>query len=372
MIAIVIPCYNRLDTLKNLLHSLIRAHYRCEVDLVFSIDNSGNDKIANYAMGFEWKYGKKKIIHHKENIGLRRNIISCGDLTEEYDAVIILEDDLLVSPFFFEYAYQANEFYKDDENIAGISLYSYRTSESLHEFNPISNGFDTYFMQWTSSRGQLWTKKQWKSFKEWYDLNCDDISAIPIPEYVKSWIHSWKKFHIAYLTDTDKYFVYPIVSYTTIQPSLGTHCKEVRLDKGEIVPLCEGFNRAPIFQTFDGAIVYDCFFEIKQLKIVLKNKEIVADLNIYGDKLRDNIFNDFFISPKKLSGVEVLKEWGLYEIPVEINVLHSNEGEGLFLYESKYFEPIKLSPKEKVSFRVQLSEIERLKYYIGRLPALFK
>lgn len=371
-IAVVIPCYNRTDTLGRLLNTLTKAQYPISVDLVFSIDYSGNDGVYNMANDFHWQYGEKRIIRHNENIGLRKNILSCGDLTKDYDAVIILEDDLLVSPFFIEYAYRALKYYKDDQNIAGISLYSYRLSESLHEFNPITNGYDTYFMQWTSSWGQMWTKSQWKEFKAWYDLHSEDITSIPIPDYVKTWSHSWKKFHIAYLVDTNKCFVYPTESYTTIQPSLGIHVKEVRLDKGYIVPLCTGFNREPVFQRYEGAIVYDCFFEIKQLKIVLNNKEIVADLNIYGDKVRENIINEYYITPHRISGVEVLKEWALFEIPMEINVLHSNEGEGLFLYESKYFEPVKLSPKEKVSFRIQLSETERLKYYISRIPAIFK
>ena len=258
--AIVIPCYNRLDTLKNLLCSLLRAHYRCEVSLVFSIDNSGSDLIVNYAKGFEWKYGKKEIIHHKANIGLRRNIISCGDLTDKYDAVIILEDDMLVSPVFFDYACDACAFYGNNDKIAGISLYSYRMSENLHEFNPITDGYDTYFIQWTSSRGQLWTRKQWKQFKEWYSMHCDDISDIPIPDFVKTWTHSWKKFHIAYLVNTDRYFVYPVFAYSTVQPALGTHAKEIKLYSDDIVPLCNGKVRDFVFQPFDATIVYDCFF----------------------------------------------------------------------------------------------------------------
>ena len=103
-IAIVIPCYNRLDTLKVLLDSLLNARYDRSVELVFSIDYSGNEDIYNLVDEFTWPYGKKNIIRHKENIGLRRNIISCGDLTSEYDAVIVLEDDLIVSPLFFDYA----------------------------------------------------------------------------------------------------------------------------------------------------------------------------------------------------------------------------------------------------------------------------
>lgn len=371
-IALVIPCYNRTSTLGKLLKSLVMAQYPIGVDLIFSIDYSGNDSVFQMANDFKWEFGEKKIIKHSENIGLRNNIISCGDLTDEYEAVIILEDDLLVSPFFMEYAYRAWQYYGEDKIIAGISLYSYRLSENLHEFNPITKGYDTYFMQWTSSWGQMWTKEQWSAFKEWYKLHNNDISTIPIPQYVKEWKQSWKKFHIAYLVDTDKCFVYPKESYTTIQPTLGIHVSEVRLDKGYIVPLCSGFKREQVFQNYDGALIYDCFFEIKKLEIECNGKTILANLNLYGDKQKENIDEAYFISSKRIPGLEVLKEWGVYEIPLELNVLHSNEGNGLFLYDSNNFESFKLSPKEKVSFRIQLSEVERLKYYISRVPALFK
>lgn len=371
-IALVIPCYNRTDTLGRLLKSLIRAQYTIGVDLVFSIDYSGNDSVFHMANDFQWEYGEKKIIRHNENIGLRHNILSCGDLTDEYEAVILLEDDLLVSPFFMEYAYRAWKYYGEDPNVAGISLYSYRLSESFHEFNPISKGYDTYFMQWTSSWGQIWTRSQWRGFKEWYNNHNDDISKIPIPDYVKSWKHSWKKFHIAYLVACCKYFVYPVDSYTTIQPTLGTHVSEVRLDKGYIVPLSSGFNREPVFQKFEGAMVYDCFFEIKQLEIEVNGRIVLANFNLYGDKQKENIDEAYYISSKRIPGLEVLKEWGVYEIPLELNVLHSNDGSGLFLYDSNHFKSFKLTPKEKVSFRIQLSEVERLKYYISRVPALFK
>lgn len=370
--AIVLPCYNRTDTLKKLLHSLVQAKYKHPVDLVFSIDNSGCNDVLHLAEKFQWEHGEKVIIHHKENIGLRRNIISCGDLTNQYDAVIILEDDLLVSPYFFEYAYAACQYYMNEERIAGISLYSYRLCESLREFNPLTFGYDTYFMQWTSSWGQMWTKPQWNAFKEWYKDHCDDISNIPIPESVKLWSHSWKKYHIAYLTDTNKYFAYPTVSYTTIQPALGVHVTEIRLDNGYIVPLCNGIQRAFVFKEFDEEYAYDCFFELKKVLVEFNGNKVYADFNVYGEKKKENLHCAYFISSKPIPHAEIKKQWGIIKIPLEKNVIDSVDGSGLYLYESKSFCPISLTPTEKVSFRIQLSEMERLRYYLHRLPALFK
>ena len=93
-IGIVIPCYNRTQPLKRLLCSLYEAYYQKDkVDLIFSIDNSGTDNVQKVAEAFSWPFGEKKLILHHTNIGLKDNILACGDLVEIYDAVIVLEDD---------------------------------------------------------------------------------------------------------------------------------------------------------------------------------------------------------------------------------------------------------------------------------------
>ncbi len=46
-----------------------------------------------------------------------------GDYTEEYDVVVVLEDDTYVSDSMYRYAYSAAVEYWDDERIAGISLF---------------------------------------------------------------------------------------------------------------------------------------------------------------------------------------------------------------------------------------------------------
>ena len=54
--------------------------------------------------------GIKKIIKHSKNLGLRAHVITCGDLVNIYDNIIVLEDDLFVSPYFYKYANDALNF----------------------------------------------------------------------------------------------------------------------------------------------------------------------------------------------------------------------------------------------------------------------
>lgn len=190
-IAIVIPSFNRPQALQRLLNSLYNARYSEDVDLIFSIDFSGNDDVKIVAEKCMWRFGNKKIICHKNNLGLRQNILFCGDLTSEYDAIILLEDDLVVSPSFFTYAIKAASFYDNNDKIAGISLYSYSVCEiGNFRFYPFLDEYDTYFIQWPSSWGQLWTRKQWISFREWQKLG-KNLVTLDIPDEVKyDWSHS--------------------------------------------------------------------------------------------------------------------------------------------------------------------------------------
>ena len=48
-----------------------------------------------------------------------------GKLLNDYDALIVLEDDITVSPYYYQYACQTIAQYQDDERIAGISLYNF-------------------------------------------------------------------------------------------------------------------------------------------------------------------------------------------------------------------------------------------------------
>ena len=127
---IVVVAYRRLHTLKRLLHSIEKAIYNLDdITLIISIDyHPDNSEVIKCAEEFNWEYGNKIIKTHKENMGLQRHIIECGDYSIEYGAAIILEDDEIVAPSFYEYTRLAHDFYDDDERIAGISLYG-------HEWN---------------------------------------------------------------------------------------------------------------------------------------------------------------------------------------------------------------------------------------------
>lgn len=363
-IAIVIPCYNRPTALLRLLDSLYNADYtNYKVDLIFSIDYSGKNDVFDVADKCVWSYGNKRIIRKTENIGLRNNIISCGDFTSEYNAIILLEDDLIVAKDFYLYARNAVSFYNENENIAGISLYKYEYSEfGLHRIYIKETGFDTYFVQWPSSRGQVWTHKQWAEFRKWYDGNSNEVclNKANIPNMAKEWTKSWKKYYAAYLVETNKYFVYPYVSYSNVLPTIGEHYVDnINVDA---VSLYQGHHDSYKFMPLDNGLFYDAFFEYKDICIKLPNgNSVYADMNLYSSKDKNNFIHDYVVTSLNLPNVSPLKSWSGDCIPFELNIENNCKGDFFKLYNVNDYIKHTLPFKQKRHLRIPLNNRDCLK-----------
>ena len=108
--AIVVVTYNRPESLKRLLSSLINADYQEQnIPLIISIDyqnSNEHDKVVEIAKSFVWAKGPKLIVNHTENLGLRNHVLKCGDLVYDYGSIIMLEDDIFVSQQFYNYTAQ--------------------------------------------------------------------------------------------------------------------------------------------------------------------------------------------------------------------------------------------------------------------------
>ena len=133
--------YNRINSLKRLLNSLEKADYKGHSPtLLISIDKSNTNLIEDFANKYIWRYGDKKVYTHTVNLGLRNHVLECGSRIKDYDALIVLEDDITVSPFFYDYAVQTIKKYQNDSQIAGISLYNFPINyQSRLPFNPVKN-----------------------------------------------------------------------------------------------------------------------------------------------------------------------------------------------------------------------------------------
>jgi hypothetical protein len=331
-IPIVIAAFNRLYSLERLLKSLDRSFYPENTKLIISIDGGGVDDVVALANSFEWKYGEKEVIKWPKHLGLRKHILCCGSLTKFYEGIILLEDDLFVAPYFYDYILSAYGFYKTEKKICGIALYSHTYNETAcAPFTPINEASDTFFLQTACSWGQFWSNKHWEAFEEWYKQNKEiDVNDYRnLPGDVALWPDSsWKKFFIKYMMEKDKYFVFPRCSYSTNFGDVGEHHKGTNLWQ---VPLQYEKVNYDFIPLKDSYAKYDVFCEIlpfclKKLAPHLGNYEISVDL--YGMKTISSLNSEYIVTSKEC--VDYIKSYGRKMKPHEVNIIECIEGNNIF------------------------------------------
>ena len=290
------------------------------------IDSSEHAEVVDVAQGFVWNFGEKVVIQHEKNLGIRDHILSCGDLTQTYDAVIVLEDDLRVSPDFYVYASNAAAHYSNEKAIAGISLYAYEYDEiGWFQFYPRHIGGDTYFLQWAASWGQLWTRGQWASFKAWYHPE-KVLTAINMPDNVKRWKHSWKKYYIAYLVEQNLFFAYPYRSYTTLRDEKGVHNQyDSRINN--VFMAEHKLKRAFLFSDFAyNELKYDSFFQpvSRPVYVPTLNGAVDIEFDLFGTKKLHHVKSAYLCSIKPCK--HPVFEYSNKLIPYEANIEQAEKG----------------------------------------------
>ncbi len=364
--AIVVVTYNRPVSLNRLLSFLSRAVFgTADINLVISIDYQSSqmhDEVVKIAKDFDWKYGFKKIIEHKKNLGLKEHVLRCGDLSEEYGAVIMLEDDIVISPYFYNYAVQAINVYNEDINIAGISLYGSEWSQvASRSFCPAQNGSDIYFFQHAQSWGQIWCYKMWREFKEWYFTHKDLKIDRNIPDNVRNWSNkSWLKYHIWYCVEKNKYFVYPYVSLSTNFSDLGEHLK------GNLtyfqVPLLAGEKAGYNMPKFNlNSVRYDIFFEREGLGVFLDIEDNELCIDLYG--VKKNRQKKRYWLTSTIANFKIVKSFALQLRPHELNIIFGIEGSEIFLYDTHV-------AVENQAIKVDCLKAKRTLYDIREVPSV--
>ena len=346
--AAVVIGYNRIPGMLRLLESLENADYgKDELTLIISLDNCGRPEPEEAARAFQWSHGEKIVRTFPERQGLRNHILSCGEFLNEYDAIAVLEDDIIVSPAFYQYMKQAAACYKDNTDIAGISLYSHKMNVNVDlPFVPEPDEYDVFFMQFAQSWGQIWMKKQWFAFRDWYHAHSEEpIAADNVPAFVANWPKtSWLKYHIKYCISENKYFVYPYQALTTCFSDAGEHSKETNTVYQ--VPLVRKASKTYRFcEQIEDGVCYDAFFERTGLGKYLDIEEQELCTDIYG--LKENKEDKRYWLTREVKNYQILKRFDLCMRPQECNVIYGIEGECMFLYDTSVEKSVSKTIKDK-------------------------
>jgi hypothetical protein len=96
------------------------------------------------------------MIAREKNLGLAASIIGgVSEVLRKHDRVIVMEDDLVTSPFFLPYMNEALEYYQDDDRVASIHGYVYPTRLPLPE---------TFFLRGADCWGWATWRRGWALF----------------------------------------------------------------------------------------------------------------------------------------------------------------------------------------------------------------
>ena len=332
-VAIVAVGYNRYKSLKRLLDSVESASYPVDnVPLVISIDCSGDESVYKLARDFKWSHGDKYVnIESEGRLGLVKHIYQCAGLTKVFRAIILLEDDLFVSPFFYSYVLQTLDKYGGCPVVAQIALYHNETNGFVgHPYPKVNDGYDVFLAQSTCSWGQCWNERMWDDFCEWRDSVCNDelINAQDMPATIKGWTRAWSRYFNAFLLHQKRYVLYPQVSLTTNFSDAGEHGNDnnnvvqVNLQQGDFL------YRMPDIEAIQR---YDSFGNNESLYEWLSMSPQDTCLDIFGNHEKKN--QRYIISTRHLP-YQVIKTFALNLRPIELNVKYDIPGKGLYLYDT--------------------------------------
>ena len=337
-IAIVVVTYNRVGSLSRLMDSLEHASYgKDRVPLIISVDKSNSNVVEDFADNYVWPYGDKIVQKHVDNLGLKAHVLSLGKWFDKYDALIVLEDDLIVSDSFYFYAKSTVEKYHACPDVAGISLYGFSVNyQTGKPFQAYKSEHDVYFMNCAMSWGQIWMRDSWVNFYKWYNDNMEFTKSDSLPDCLNRWGHkSWLKYHTRYCIEENRYFVFPYTSLSTNCSEAGEHNSGIPSTVYQ-VQLQAGLKTDYVLPDFgESAVYYDGFFENKNLYDVLGYGEEDLCLDLNGEH-NDRTRKRYWLTTTA-QNYKIVKSYKLNYRPIEYNIYSDNIGNQIFLYDTSQY-----------------------------------
>lgn len=159
---ILLFAYNRPSHTRRCIESLLKNSLASESHLFIYADGAKDEsqqeavnEVRSYIRSIQG-FKQVTLIERNENWGLARNIID-GVTTQvnRYGKVIVLEDDLIVAPYFLQFMNDALETYKDEPKVGHIQACDFTQDPTLPE---------TFLIKWTGSWGWGTWDRAWKHF----------------------------------------------------------------------------------------------------------------------------------------------------------------------------------------------------------------
>lgn len=260
---IVLFVYNRLEHTQGVIETLLKNTLAKESEFYIFSDaaktENGVEKVnevRKFIRDDSWHTGFKKvsIIEAEKNKGLAKSIIGgVSEIIQKYGKVIVLEDDLKLSPYFLEYMNDALEYYREDEKIWSISGYSFPmkslkkySHDIFYSYRGCSWGWATWSDRWETVDWQVKEYEQFINDSKWIEhfnrggVDLTNMLKMQMDGKIDSWAIRWCFSQ----SNQDMYTVYPRISYLENAgcDGSGIHSSvydEYYTDMSQCVPKCK-------------------------------------------------------------------------------------------------------------------------------------
>ncbi len=161
---IILFTYKRLGHTQRTVESLLRNNLASSSELIIYIDGPRSDEeisqvgsVKNYVKNIKG-FKSLHVIEREINFGLSKNIIEgVTEVLGDFDEAIIIEDDLVTSPFFLEYMNISLRKYLNETQVASIHGYTYPVNLTLPE---------TFFLRGADCWGWGTWRDRWTEFNQ--------------------------------------------------------------------------------------------------------------------------------------------------------------------------------------------------------------
>lgn len=165
---VVLFVYNRPEHTRKTVEAL-RANRLAPQSRLFVFSDGPKNDLARPAVEAVRQYidsidgfASVEVIKRLENRGLADSVIGgVSEVVKEYGRIIVLEDDLVTSPYFLNYMNEGLMLYKDDIDVASIEAFI----QPL-DLSPLPQSF---FLPFAGSWGWATWERSWKDFE--YDAD---------------------------------------------------------------------------------------------------------------------------------------------------------------------------------------------------------
>lgn len=175
------------------------------------------------------------ILRREKNWGLANNVIDgVTKIVNQHGKIIVLEDDLITSPFFLDFMNKGLDFYQENDQVLGVGGYFYFPNEDLNEtfLLPLvsSWGWATWSVKWDKvefDASKLLEQVIEKELEQKVNFGNNNYFNL-LQAQVKKEVDSWAICFYVSCVVTNKSFLRPHLSLVQNigLDNSGTHCDD--------------------------------------------------------------------------------------------------------------------------------------------------